>query len=334
MPPAVRSPGMRSRGTKPGPIVRTDHPFRTTRRPGAAGTLPLRPTRRSARHVAGFWRGGGSTRAGHADGPRHGRWVDGLVTVWPAPWSGGAGHVPLFFLGFNAIAVSVDIGGGAIGSLGIAFAFGLGLALAIGALGQISGGHFNPAVSLGLVSARKFPARELIPYWAAQLIGGFAAVLVVAAVYSNAAVDKLDSAPGLGISSRGALLLELVATALFVIVICTVATDDRAPWKGVMAPLLIGLFIFTAVDAVGPASGGSFNPARSLDPAIFNWSFGHLWIYLLGPLAGGLLGGVVWLMFHPAPLHEAASIRSTGGRVETGVAAPSQTTGVSRTVGR
>src|SRR5436190_22788346 len=76
-----------------------------------------------------------------------------------------------FFLGFNAIAVSVDIGGGAIGSLGIAFAFGLGLALAVGALGQISGGHFNPAVSLGLVSARKFPPTELIPYWAAQLIG-------------------------------------------------------------------------------------------------------------------------------------------------------------------
>jgi aquaporin Z len=63
-----------------------------------------------------------------------------------------------FFLGFNAIAVSVDIGNGAIGSLGIAFAFGLGLALAIGALGQISGGHFNPAVSLGLVAARKFLA--------------------------------------------------------------------------------------------------------------------------------------------------------------------------------
>src|SRR6476619_3511098 len=77
-----------------------------------------------------------------------------------------------FFLGFNAVAVLVDIGSGAISSLGIAFAFGLGLALAIGGLGQISGGHFNPAVSLGLVSARKFPPKELIPYWAAQFVGG------------------------------------------------------------------------------------------------------------------------------------------------------------------
>src|SRR3954452_7454619 len=85
-----------------------------------------------------------------------------------------------FFLGFNAIAVWVDIGGGAIGSLGIAFAFGLGLALAIGGLGQISGGHFSPAVSLGLAAARKFPVAELIPYWVAQLVGAFGAVLVVA----------------------------------------------------------------------------------------------------------------------------------------------------------
>jgi len=218
-----------------------------------------------------------------------------------------------FFFGFNAIAVSVDIGSGAISSLGIAFAFGLGVALAIGGLGQISGGHFNPAVSLGLVSARKFPARELIPYWVAQLVGGFAAVLVVAVVYSGLAVDKLDTAPGRGISNMGALLLELIATALFVIVICTVATDDRAPWKGVMAPLLIGLFIFTAADAVGPASGGSFNPARSFAPALLNWNFDDLWIYLAGPVVGGLVGGVVWLVFHPIPAHEPTSIRSTGG---------------------
>src|SRR6201994_4324919 len=94
-----------------------------------------------------------------------------------------------FFLGFNAIAVSVDIGGGAITSLGIAFAFGLGLALAIGALGQVSGGHFNPAVSLGLAAARKFPPREVVPYWVAQLAGGVVAVLAVAAVYSERAVD-------------------------------------------------------------------------------------------------------------------------------------------------
>src|SRR3954454_5455210 len=111
------------------------------------------------------------------------------------------GTILFFFLGFNRIAVSVDIGGGAISTLGIAFAFGLGLALAIGGLGHVSGGHFNPAVSIGLVAARKFPPKELLPYWAAQLVGGFVAVLAVAIVYSGLAVDKLDTAPGAGISS-------------------------------------------------------------------------------------------------------------------------------------
>ena len=204
--------------------------------------------------------------------------------------------------------------------LGIAFAFGLGLALAIAALGHISGGHFNPAVSLGLATARKFPPKEVIPYWIAQLVGGFVAVLAVAVVYSGSAVDALVTAPGLGISNGGALLLELIATALFVIVICTVATDDRAPWKGVMAPLLIGLFIFTAAVAIGPASGGSFNPARSLDPAILNGDFGDLWIYLVGPLAGGVIGGAMWLSFGPARVQEPATIRATGGLPQTDVA--------------
>src|SRR3954467_5779592 len=101
-----------------------------------------------------------------------------------------------FFLGFNAIAVATDLGGGAIGALGIAFAFGLGLALAITALGHVSGGHFNPPVSIGLAAAGKFPAKEVIPYWIAQLVGGLVAVLAVTGVYSGRAADALDTAPG------------------------------------------------------------------------------------------------------------------------------------------
>ena len=227
-----------------------------------------------------------------------------------------------FFLGFNAIAVSVDIGGGAITTLGIAFAFGLGLALAIAALGQVSGGHFNPAVSLGLAVARKFPPRGR------SLLGCAAAGRVRGRSRRGGGVFRARGrlarhGPGAGISSGGALLLELIATALFVMVICTVATDDRAPWKGVMAPLLIGLFIFTAADAIGPASGGSFNPARSLDPVIYNWDFGKVWIYLVGPLVGGVIGGAIWLLFGPAPKHEPATIRATGG-VPQGDAASSE----------
>lgn len=199
-----------------------------------------------------------------------------------------------FFLGFSGIAVVVDIGADAIGPLGVAAGFGFGVALAITAFGHLSGGHFNPAVTAGLAMARRFPARDVVPYWIAQLAGGFAAVVVMAIAYSGDVTDSLHTQPGSGIEDWAALVLEIVATALFVMVVLTVATDERAPWKGVMAPLLIGLFIFTAATAVGPASGGSFNPARSLDPVLWNQEWGDVWIYLLGPLAGGILGGAIW----------------------------------------
>ncbi len=199
-----------------------------------------------------------------------------------------------FFFGFSGIAIATDFGIDQIGPLGIAFGFGLGLALAITAFGHISGGHFNPAVSAGLAIAGKFPSRDVVPYWIAQLVGGFVAVLVMAIVYSKAVTNALDTNPGTGIDDWAALVLELIATGLFVMVILTVATDDRAAWKGVMAPLLIGLFIFTAATTVGPASGGSFNPARSLDPVLYNQDWGNVWIYIVGPLAGGVLGGAIW----------------------------------------
>ncbi len=170
-----------------------------------------------------------------------------------------------FFLGFNAVAVASDLGDGAISTLGVAFAFGLGLtARRSAALGHVSGGHFNPAVSLGLAAARRFPPKEVIPYSIAQLIGGFVAVLAVAAVYPGHAVDALTTAPSPRITSGGAFILEFIVTGLFVMVITTVAMDKRAPWQGVMAPLLIGLFIFVAADAVGPASGGSPRQPRQI----------------------------------------------------------------------
>ncbi len=199
-----------------------------------------------------------------------------------------------FFLGFSGIAVLVDIGAGAITPLGIAAGFGFGLALAITAFGHLSGGHFNPAVTLGAMVAGRFPARDVVPYWIAQLVGGFGAVLVMAIVYSSTVTDSLQTAPGSGIDDWAALVLEIIATALFVMVILTVATDERAAWNGVMAPFLIGLFIFTAATVVGPASGGSFNPARSLDPVLYNQEWGDVWIYIVGPLAGGVLGAAIW----------------------------------------
>lgn len=199
-----------------------------------------------------------------------------------------------FFLGFSGIAAVQEIGLEAITPLGVALGFGFGLVLAITAFGHLSGGHFNPAVSAGLAVAGRFPGKDVVPYWVAQLVGGFVAVLSMAVVYGSTVTDALHTAPGPGIDSWAALVLEIIATGLFVMVILTVATDGRAPWNGVMAPWLIGLFIFTAAVTVGPTSGGSFNPARSLDSVLWNQEWGDVWIYVVGPLAGAVLGGAIW----------------------------------------
>jgi glycerol uptake facilitator-like aquaporin len=116
----------------------------------------------------------------------------------------------------------------------------------------------------------------------------------MAIVYSSEVMDALHTQPGSGIDDWAALVLEIIATGLFVMVILTVATDERAAWNGVMAPFLIGLFVFTAAVTVGPASGGSFNPARSLDPVLWNQEWSDVWIYIVGPLAGGVLGAAIW----------------------------------------
>ena len=203
------------------------------------------------------------------------------------------GTFGFFFLGFMGIAVATTIPDG-IGSGGIAAGFGLGLALMIFAFGHVSGGHFNPAVSLGLAFGGQFPWKEVPFYWGAQMVGGIGAAAAVRALFNAKVGDALLNAPGPGIANGTAFTLEIIATLLFVVVIHAVATDTRAPWQGVFAPAAIGMFIFTAATVVGPASGGSFNPARSLAPAIMAGEFGDVWIYIFAPLIGGAAAGVLY----------------------------------------
>ncbi len=199
-----------------------------------------------------------------------------------------------FFLGFSGIAVVLQGGIEGIGPVGVAAGFGFGLVVAIAAFGHVSGGHYNPAVSAGLLAAGRFPAREVVPYWIAQMLGGLCAVGTMALVFGDEVTDGLGTAPGIGVDDWGALLLEAIVTALLVMVILTVTAAEGAAWRDVMAPLLIGLVIFTGAVAVGPSSGGSFNPARSLAPAVYDGEWGDLWIYLVGPFAGAIVGGAAW----------------------------------------
>jgi MIP family channel proteins len=202
-----------------------------------------------------------------------------------------AGTFGFFFLGFMGIAAAVKYPG-AIGNGGVAAGFGGGLALMIFAFGHISGGHYNPAVSLGLAVEGEFAWGELAAYWAAQLVGGLAAAALVRLMFTATVGKALVNAPAAGLSSGTAFLLEAVTTALFVMVISAVAIDKRAPWNGVFAPIAIGGFIFIAATVVGPFTGGSFNIARSLAPAVVAGSFSHVWIYLVGPALGGAVGGM------------------------------------------
>jgi MIP family channel proteins len=207
------------------------------------------------------------------------------------------GTFGFFFIGYTGVAAGVETGA----SVYVPIGFGFGLAMMIFALGHISGGHFNPAVTAGLSAGGRFPRAEVLPYWVAQLAGGLVAAFAVRIVYSGDAADKIVTAPGSGISSGKALVVELLFTLLFLLVVATVATDQRAPWNGIFAPLAIGLFIFTAAAVAGPISGGSFNPAISLAPAIADADLSNVWIYLIGPLAGGILGGLIHAYFRDEP---------------------------------
>jgi len=217
------------------------------------------------------------------------------------------GTFGFLFMGFMGVAALIKEPG-SIGSGGIAAGFGLGLALMIFAFGHISGGHYNPAVSLGLAVGKRFPWADVLPYWAAQLAGALLAAGVIRIVFPTAigktlVSDAIVNAPGAGVSSGVAVILEVIATFLFLLVILTVATDARAPWNGILAPVAIGMFIFTAATVVGPISGGSFNPARSLAPAIIAGQWGDVWIYIVGPLVGAAIAGAVHMYFRsPEPV--------------------------------
>ena len=211
------------------------------------------------------------------------------------------GTFGFLFIAFSGVALSV-LNPTAIGSVGVAAGFGLGLGLMIFAFGHISGGHFNPAVSLGLAIGGAFPWREVLGYWLAQIVGACGAVAALA-LYGDKVRDAMVNAPADGVGNGTALVIEIIITALFLIVISSVATDD-SPWSGAFAPVAIGGFIFIALAVAGPIDGGSYNPARAIAPALFAGEGSSLWIYIVGPLVGGLLGGLIYALVRLRPVND------------------------------
>lgn len=189
-----------------------------------------------------------------------------------------------------------------IGFLGVSLAFGLTVVTMAYAVGHVSGGHFNPAVTFGLWAGRRFPGKDVGPYMVAQVIGAIAAAAVLYAIASGAAgfsaADGFasngygDHSPG-GYGLAAAFVAEFVLTLFFVFIIMG-ATDERAP-KG-LAPLAIGLTLTLIHLICIPVTNTSVNPARSIGPAIFqgSWALSQLWLFIVAPIIGGAVGGALY----------------------------------------
>ena len=188
-----------------------------------------------------------------------------------------------------------------IGFVGVSLAFGLTVVTMAYAVGHISGGHFNPAVTLGLWAGGRIKTGDIIPYWAAQVLGAIAAAAVLYVIASGKAGFTLGgfASNGYGVNSPGgyslvaALVAEAVLTFFFLIVILG-ATDKKAPAG--FAPLAIGLAL-TLIHLISiPITNTSVNPARSTGPALFvgGWALAQLWLFWVAPLVGAVIAGGVY----------------------------------------
>lgn len=204
-------------------------------------------------------------------------------------------------IGYSSVAAFHATAPPTTGLLVVPFSFGFGLLAAIFAFGHISGAHFNPAVTVGIVLDGRLSALQGAGYIVAQIIGAIGAAAVVAATISQSAVAAGITKPGAGISDISALVLETVFTAIFVVVILT--STKRAP---ALAPLAIPLTLVAIHFAIATVTGSSVNPARSIGSALVGGDLTGLWIYLVGPIVGGVIGwGVYRGANHPADDPEA-----------------------------
>ena len=198
---------------------------------------------------------------------------------------------------------SAAIAGSVLGTLGIAFAFGLSIVAMAYAIGNVSGCHINPAVSLGVFLSGKMNGKDFVGYVLAQFVGAILAALVLAAIINASnlggiattglGANGFGAASAVGLSACGAFAVEVILTAVFVLTILGVTSGEKT---GTIAGLVIGLTL-TFVHIMGiPLTGTSVNPARSLGPAIFAGgdSIKCVWVFIVAPLVGASLAAVCY----------------------------------------
>jgi len=198
------------------------------------------------------------------------------------------GTFAMVFCGCGAMSID-EITGGSITHVGVAITWGLIVMSMIYAFGEISGAHFNPAVTFGFAYAKKFPWKDVPKYIIAQAIGAFLACLILWFLFPQS--ETLGSTlPAVGFEPYRAFVLELFLTFFLMVVIINVSTGSKE--IGTMAAIAVGSVILLEAMFAGPMTKASMNPIRSLAPALVSGNLQHLWLYLTAPFIGSFLAVV------------------------------------------
>jgi MIP family channel proteins len=207
------------------------------------------------------------------------------------------GTFALVFFGVGSICVDRHLqSSGGIGLLAIALAHGLAIAIMVSAMGHISGGHFNPAVTIGFWVTKRLGTLDAFLYWAAQLLGGIVAAFLLRSVIP----EETWRAVALGTPELlrdfprlSGMVLEAVTSFFLVLVVFATAVDERGAFRAI-AGFGIGLTITLGILAIGPYTGAAMNPARAFGPALAAHHWTNQGVYWIGPLAGGFLAGLLY----------------------------------------
>jgi aquaporin Z len=201
----------------------------------------------------------------------------------------------LFFaIGLSSVQAVGALGADAPKLVVIPLAFGLGLLAAIFAFGHLSGGHFNPAVTVAMVIDGRTTVTDAVGYIVAQVVGAIGAAALVLVLWNQAAVAGTITAPGSGFSDVQALVLEAVLTAIFLLVILS-STKHASTHAALAIPLTLVAIHLVAV----PFTGSSVNPARSIGPALVGGDLSKLWIYLVAPIVGAVVAALIYRAVNP-----------------------------------
>ncbi|MBM4417604.1 MAG: MIP family channel protein [Chloroflexi bacterium] len=219
---------------------------------------------------------------------------------WRGTLAEGIGTFAFFFIGAGAICTNA-MTGGQVGPVGIALAHGLALAIMISAFGAVSGGHFNPAVSIAMAVVGRLSAAQTVLYVIAQLIGAVIAGFVLRLVFAEAFPAAVSGAPHLGtpglapaVSFGSGILIEAILTFFLLLAIFGTAVDPRAPRIGGFG---IGLTVAFDILMGGPLTGAAMNPARTFGPALASGFFDNHLVYWVGPIVGAIVAAVIYETF-------------------------------------